>query len=73
MTQEGTRGKFMKMLLWGGTFIFGLLMLVAGASKFAQPQMWTENFRMWGYPGAFAYVIGVALSKSPLSWFSYLA
>lgn len=58
MTQEGTAGRFAKMLLWGATFVFGLLMLLAGASKFAQPDMWTENFRIWGYPAAFAYVVG---------------
>ena len=58
MSEEGTGGKFANISLWIATIIFGLLMLLAGANKFTQPETWTGHFTTWGYPAALAYVIG---------------
>ena len=58
MSDGGTTKKFGQIFLWVVTTAFGVLMLVAGGSKFMQPEMWVSNFEGWGYPGVLAYVIG---------------
>ena len=58
MSEEGKAEKFGRIALWIATVAFGLLMIVAGANKFTQPEMWTDYFTTWGYPAAFAYLIG---------------
>jgi uncharacterized membrane protein YphA (DoxX/SURF4 family) len=58
MSDEGTRAKLGRIVLWVFTIVFGFLMLLAGANKFMQPDAWVERFQSWGYPGGFAYVIG---------------
>jgi len=58
MSEDGTKKKVGQIILWVSTVAFGGLMLLAGATKFLQPEMWVENFEGWGYPGALAYLIG---------------
>jgi len=45
-------------LLWTLTVLEALGMGVAGFSKFGNPESWMGMFAGWGYPAAFAYVIG---------------
>ena len=69
MSDDGTKNKVGQILLWVVTVAFGGLMLLAGATKFLQPEMWTGNFEAWGYPGAFAYVIGAVEIAGALALF----
>jgi len=45
-------------LLWVLTVLETAAMGLAGFSKFGNPELWTGMFVGWGYPAAFAYVIG---------------
>jgi len=44
--------------LWVLTVLECLGMALAGASKFANAELWTGMFVGWGYPAWFAFVIG---------------
>ena len=58
MSDGGTTKKAGQIFLWVVTAALGAGMLLAGASKFMQPEMWVANFEGWGYPGVLVYVIG---------------
>ena len=47
-----------KVLLWIVSIFAGLLMLLAGQSKFTNPEMWSTWFEAWGYPGWFMMFVG---------------
>jgi putative oxidoreductase len=47
-------------LLWVLTVLEALGIGLAGFLKFATADTWTGMFAGWGYPAAFAYVIGCA-------------
>lgn len=54
----GTAAKAGTLFLWVITIAAGAGMALAGVTKFTSSEMWTGLFAGWGYPAAFAYVIG---------------
>lgn len=54
------RGKAVTIGLWVVTVIEGLMMALAGSSKFTAAAGWTANFVGWGYPAWFSYFTGGA-------------
>jgi len=69
MSDGGTTKKAGQIFLWVVTVALGALMLLAGTSKFMQPEMWVTNFEGWGYPGVFAYVVGTLEVAGALAFF----
>lgn len=55
----GTAAKAGTLFLWIITIAAGAGMALAGVTKFTSSEMWTGLFAGWGYPAAFAYVIGL--------------
>jgi uncharacterized membrane protein YphA (DoxX/SURF4 family) len=54
----GTAAKAGTLFLWIITIAAAAGMALAGVTKFTSSEMWTGLFSGWGYPAAFAYVIG---------------
>ncbi|MGB1658189.1 MAG: DoxX family protein [Longimicrobiales bacterium] len=54
----GTAAKAGTLFLWIITIAAAAGMALAGVAKFTSSEMWTGLFSGWGYPAAFAYVIG---------------
>lgn len=46
------------IVLWAASILFGLLFLLAGATKFLLAEV-PEKFAAWGYPQGFHIVVGV--------------
>jgi len=69
MSDGGTTKKAGQIFLWVVTVALGALMLLAGTSKFMQPEMWVTKFEGWGYPGVFAYVVGTLEVAGALAFF----
>jgi len=65
----GTAAKAGTIFLWIVTIAAGAGMALAGATKFMSPDMWTEMFTGWGYPAAFAFVIGALEVVGALAFF----
>ena len=65
----GTAAKAGTIFLWIVTIAAGAGMALAGVTKFTSAGMWTEMFAGWGYPAAFAYVIGALEVVGALAFF----
>jgi uncharacterized membrane protein YphA (DoxX/SURF4 family) len=65
----GTAAKAGTIILWIVTIAAGAGMALAGVTKFTSSDMWTEMFTGWGYPAAFAYVIGALEVAGALAFF----
>jgi putative oxidoreductase len=55
----GRKGRLLTIALWIATAIPAFGIGLAGLTKFLQPTRWQSLFAGWGYPPAFATVVGV--------------
>ena len=73
-TTNDRSGKWGRGLIWFLVAVEFLGMGAAGYSKFGNPEGWMSMFEGWGYPPAFALVIGgLEMLGASLLWVPSLA